>query len=108
MAQGGTVRYKSRFRLEQDSTKSYLGGLGDTTTDAFQDQHNSPLTFRLYLLYNICMKMKERRPICAIRMKPDILHQARVAAITHKNTLGQWLEEAILEKIKREQKREEG
>jgi len=37
-------------------------------------------------------------------MKPDILHQARVAAITQKNTLGRWLEEAIAEKIEREQK----
>lgn len=50
------------------------------------------------------MKTQERRPICAIRMKPDILHQARVAAITQKKTLGQWLEEAIAEKIEREQK----
>ena len=50
------------------------------------------------------MKTKERRPICSIRMKPDILHQARVAAITEKKTLGQWLEEAIAEKIDREQK----
>ncbi len=61
------------------------------------------MTFSLYLLYNICMKIKERRPICAIRMKPDILHQARVAAITQKKFLGQWLEEAIAEKIDREQ-----
>jgi len=50
------------------------------------------------------VKAQERRPICAIRIKPDILHQARVAAITQKKTLGQWLEGAIAEKIEREQK----
>jgi hypothetical protein len=37
-------------------------------------------------------------------MKPDVLHQARVAAVTQKKFLGQWLEEAIVEKIEREQK----
>ena len=50
------------------------------------------------------MKTQERIPICAIRMKPDVLHQARVAAVTQKKFLGQWLEEAIVEKIEREQK----
>jgi len=50
------------------------------------------------------MKTQERRPICAIRMKPDVLHQARVAAVTQKKFLGRWLEEAIVEKIEREQK----
>ena len=37
-------------------------------------------------------------------MSPEILHQAHVAAVTQKKTLGQWLEEAIVEKIEREQK----
>jgi len=37
-------------------------------------------------------------------MNPDVLHQARVAAVTQKKTMGQWLEEAIEEKIEREQK----
>jgi hypothetical protein len=50
------------------------------------------------------MKTGAPRPISAIRIKPDILHQARIAAVTRKKTLGQWLEEAIMEKIKREQK----
>jgi len=36
-------------------------------------------------------------------MDPEVLHQARVAAVTDKKTLGQWLEEAISEKIKRKQ-----
>ncbi len=50
------------------------------------------------------MKSGEPRPISAIRVKPDILHQARVAAVIQKKTLGQWLEEAIGEKVEREQK----
>jgi len=37
-------------------------------------------------------------------MKPDILHQARVAAVMRKKTMGQWLEEAIVEKVEREKK----
>jgi predicted HicB family RNase H-like nuclease len=47
-----------------------------------------------------------RKPNTSIRIDLDILHQARVAAVTGKKTLGQWLEEAIVEKIEREQKRE--
>jgi len=43
------------------------------------------------------------RPHLSIRMNPDVLHQARIAAVTQKKTLGQWLEEAIVEKIEREQ-----
>jgi len=37
-----------------------------------------------------------------ISMNPDVLHLARIAAVTKKKTLGQWLEEAIAEKIERE------
>jgi predicted HicB family RNase H-like nuclease len=47
------------------------------------------------------------KPNTSIRIDPDILHQARIAAVTQKKTLGRWLEEAIVEKIKREQKRKE-
>ena len=68
----------------------------------------APLDLPSYLLYNMTMKTGEPRPISAIRIKPDILHQARIAAVTRKKTLGQWLEEAITEKIKREQKEGRG
>ena len=44
------------------------------------------------------------RPNLSIRMDPEVLHQAHVAAVAQKKTLGQWLEEAIAEKIEREQK----
>jgi len=44
------------------------------------------------------------RPNLSVRMDPEVLHKARIAAVTRKKTLGQWLEEAIVEKIEREQK----
>lgn len=45
-----------------------------------------------------------RKPNTSIRVDLDILHQARIAAVTQKKTMGQWLEEAIVEKVEREQK----
>ena len=37
----------------------------------------------------------------SIRIDPDVLHKARIAAVTERKTLGQWLEEAILAQIER-------
>ena len=37
-----------------------------------------------------------------IRMSEEAYHQARVAAVSSKKSLGQWLEEAIFEKLSRE------
>jgi predicted HicB family RNase H-like nuclease len=45
---------------------------------------------------------KGTRPNISIRIDPEALHQARVAAVGSRKTLGQWLEEAIAEKIERE------
>ena len=42
------------------------------------------------------------KPTNSIRIDPEFLHRARVAAVTAKKTLGEWLEEAIGEKITRE------
>jgi len=50
------------------------------------------------------MKEKHRWPNKSIRADPQVLHQAKVAAVTRNKTLGEWLGEAILEKIEREQK----
>jgi len=50
------------------------------------------------------MKEKHRWPNTSIRVNPEALHQARIGAATQKKTLGEWLEEAILEKRNREQK----
>ena len=45
-----------------------------------------------------------RKPNFSIRINASALQQARDAAVISKKTLGQWLEEAILEKTQREQK----
>ena len=44
-----------------------------------------------------------RKPNFSIRINPSALQQARDDAVRTKKTLGQWLEEAIVEKTKREQ-----
>ena len=51
------------------------------------------------------MKQGKSKPNTSIRIDPDVLHQARVAAVTAKKTLGRWLEEAIKEKIRREEQK---
>ena len=43
-----------------------------------------------------------RTPNISIRLSGDAYHQARVAAVTDRKTVGQWLEEAIREKLERE------
>jgi len=43
-------------------------------------------------------------PNTSIRINPDVLHQARIAAVTQGKTLGRWLEEAILDKLKKMEK----
>jgi predicted HicB family RNase H-like nuclease len=48
------------------------------------------------------MRESKQKPNVSIRIDPEVLHQARVAAVTEKKTLGEWLEEAIKEKIERE------
>ena len=40
-----------------------------------------------------------------VLINPDTLHEARVEALRARKSLGQWLEEAIDEKIEREQKK---
>ncbi len=47
------------------------------------------------------MKQSKSKPNVSIRIDPEILHRARVAAVSSKKTLGEWLEEAIREKIER-------
>ena len=43
-----------------------------------------------------------KRTVKTIRIYEDAYHQARVAAVTSKKSMGQWLEEAISEKLARE------
>ena len=40
-----------------------------------------------------------------VKIDPEAFHRARVEALRSKKTLGEWLEEAIDEKIEREQKK---
>ena len=42
------------------------------------------------------------KPTTSIRIEPEILQEARIAAVSAKKTLGTWLEEAIAEKIARD------
>lgn len=44
-----------------------------------------------------------RTPNTSIRVDREALYRARVEAVKARKTLGQWLEEAIQEKIAREQ-----
>ena len=48
------------------------------------------------------MKESKSKPNVSIRIDPDVLHQAKVEAVKAKKTLGQWLGEAIKEKVKKE------
>jgi predicted HicB family RNase H-like nuclease len=60
------------------------------------------LTYKADMYYNISMKQSKSKPNMSIRIDPEILHKAKVAAVTAKKTLGEWLEQAIIEKISRE------
>ncbi|GAI18955.1 unnamed protein product, partial [marine sediment metagenome] len=39
-----------------------------------------------------------------VKINPEFLHKARIEALRARKSLGQWLEEAIDEKIEREEK----
>jgi|GEM_PF-1537962 len=54
------------------------------------------------------MKESKSRPNISIRIDPEALHQAKVEATKAKQTLGQWLEEAIREKAGQEKGRTAG
>jgi predicted HicB family RNase H-like nuclease len=57
------------------------------------------------MYYNIYMRKNNTvRPNTSIRIDPEILHKARIEAVKAKVTIGEWLEAAIKEKIKREPK----
>ncbi len=68
------------------------------------------MTFGITHNYNQTVSGRIGRPITwrtqnfIIRINPDALQQARQAAVNQEKTLGQWLGEAIKEKIQREQK----
>ena len=43
-----------------------------------------------------------RTPNISLRINLDVYYVARIEAVTARKTLGQWIEEAIREKIERE------
>jgi predicted HicB family RNase H-like nuclease len=47
----------------------------------------------------------EVRESKSIKMRPSVVKKARIEAVTSNKTLGEWLEEAIEEKIAREEKK---
>ena len=52
------------------------------------------MTHSYSVLYNSDMK-RTKRKLVALRIDPHRWHQARVAAVIAKKTMGEWLEEAI-------------
>ena len=65
-----------------------------------------PLTFKTLTLgvtFVTMWPMEEQKVTHSIKIKLSILRKGKVAAVSANKSLGQWLEEAILEKIDREQ-----
>ena len=48
-----------------------------------------------------------RAPKISLRINSDAYYAARIEAVTARKTLGQWIEEAIREKIEREKGEED-
>jgi len=57
-------------------------------------------------MYYISLEMDKRnhRPNLSIRLNPESLKRAKMAAAASNSTIGKWLEEAIEEKIQRQTK----
>ena len=53
----------------------------------------------------VAMNEKLVRKPRNVLINPEALHRARIEALRSKKTVGEWLEEAIEEKIEREQKK---
>lgn len=51
------------------------------------------------------MQDRPSRTPVGVRVDLDLLHKARIAAVTQRKTLGKWLEEATEDNLKREVKR---
>lgn len=46
-------------------------------------------------------KKEQRKSVTSIRIDPDVWYQAKVEAVKARMTLGDWLTQAVKEKIKR-------
>jgi hypothetical protein len=62
----------------------------------------------MYYMYYNCRDMKQMKhwPNLSIRLNPNALQMAKVAAAASNSTIGRWLAEAIEEKIERQRKTE--
>lgn len=54
------------------------------------------------MCYNTYMTTPKHWPTRSIRVNPEAMHLAKVAAAMGRKTLGRWLGEAIEEKVQRE------
>ena len=54
------------------------------------------------MLYILDMSDMHRRTAKSIRINEEVYYRARVAAVISRKSLGQWLEEAVEEKLSRE------
>jgi predicted HicB family RNase H-like nuclease len=43
-----------------------------------------------------------QRPNISIRIDPEVFHLAKIGAVASKKSIGQWLEEAIQQKLEQE------
>lgn len=58
-----------------------------------------------YMYYNYCdMKQTKNWPNLSIRLSPEALKMAKMAAAASYSTIGRWLAEAIEEKAQRQRK----
>jgi len=46
--------------------------------------------------------LHEPRKLTAMRLRPSVHRQAKIAAVTAGKTIGEWIEEAVQEKVERE------
>ena len=57
-----------------------------------------------YMYYNNDMKQAKNWPNLSIRLSPEALKMAKIAAAASYSTIGRWLAEAIEEKAQRQRK----
>lgn len=57
-----------------------------------------------YMYYNYGMKQTKHWPNLSIRLSPEALRRAKMAAAAANSTIGRWLAEAIEERIQRQRK----
>lgn len=67
-------------------------------------RHELGLDRLVHMRYAQDTAKTQSKPAVGIGADPEILRKARVRAVMQRRTLGRWLEEAIVEKLEREDK----